>query len=359
MVVIWGHGEGYIGKPEVQQTNATLFPTPAAPRNSLFLEENDLSLNFSYQIPQSTFPAEKIFGGVALDYADLEYLDIPAISETLEEVKLLTLEDEKNIDLLAFDACLMQSLEVAFELKDSVEFLVGSDQIQNYLGMPYKMLLSRINNKILTPYEFAKEIPAIVEESFGKTGYQGVVDPEGIRTFTVSSINLAEMEMVLLPALADFSRAMEEYIDEKMIRKLELGFILDKTPSFQGESRDIGIFMGSVLMLLYEEAERNGKYTSGASRLRKAANDVVYSINRSTMSYAYGSMYYSPQDSQNKNYLLGFFKGLSAWIPKSGNTFKLRKAEFEKSNLFKYEFIGSKWQDWMESIYSDNSPFPF
>lgn len=357
MVVIWGHGEGYIGSPDVQQTTSTLFPTPAA-NNSLFLNENDLALNFDYEF-ESAFPAPKNFGGVALDYSELEYLDIPAITETLEEVRLITLEEEKKIDILAFDACLMQGLEVAFDLKDSVEFLVGSDQIQNYLGMPYKMLISRINNKVMTPYEFAKEIPAIVEESFSKGGYQGSVDPEGLRTFTVSSINLNEMELVLLPTLAEFSKAMINYIDEKQIRKLELGFILNKTPSFQGESRDIGIFMGSVLMLLYEEAERNGGYTVAANKLRKAANDVVYSINRSTMAYAYGSMYYNPQDSQNKNYLLGFFKGLSAWIPKSGNTYKLRKAEFEKSNLFDYKYYGTGWQDWLEKIYDDASPFPF
>ena len=357
MVVIWGHGEGYIGSPESQQTTSGLFPSPAT-NNSMFLNENDLALNFNYQF-ESTFPAPKNFGGVALDYSDLEYLDIPAISETLEDIRLFTLEEEKKIDILAFDACLMQSLEVAFDLKDSVEFLVGSDQIQNYLGMPYKMLMSKLNDKITTPYEFAKEIPALVEESFSKGGYQGDIDPEGLRTFTVSSINLEEMELLLLPALSDFSQSMMKYIDEKMIRKLELGFILDKTPSFQGESRDIGIFMGSVLMLLTEEAERNGNWSQASQKLYEASQSVLYAINRSTMSYAYGTMYYSPQDSQNKNYLLGFFKGLSAWIPKSGNTYKIRKAEFEKSSLFDYEFQGIQWQGWLEKIYDDASPFPF
>jgi hypothetical protein len=284
---------------------------------------------------------------------------MPAITNILEEVRILTFEGEKKIDILAFDACLMQGLEIAFDLKDNVDFLVGSDQIQNYLGMPYKMLMSRINHKILSPYELAKEIPPIVEESFSKRGYQGKIDPEGLRTFTVSSINLKEMEHVLLPSLANFSKAMINYIDENLIRKLELGFILHKTPSFQGESRDIGVFMGAILMLLHEEAERNGRFTSAANQLRKAANKVVDSINRSTISYAYGSMYYDYQDSQNKNYLLGFFKGLSAWIPKSGNTYKLRKNEFEKSMLFDYQYLGTSWQNWLEKIYSDDSPFPF
>ena len=251
MIVIWGHGEGYIGSPDVQQINSNLFPTPAL-NNSLFLNENDLTLNFDYEF-ESTFPGPKKFGGVAFDYSELEYLDIPAITDILEEVRILTFEGEKKIDILAFDACLMQGLEIAFDLKDNVDFLVGSDQIQNYLGMPYKMLMSRINHKILTPYELAKEIPPIVEESFSKRGYQGNIDPEGLRTFTVSSINLKEMEYVLLPSLANFSKAMINYIDENLIRKLELGFILHKTPSFQGESRDIGVFMGAILMLLHEE----------------------------------------------------------------------------------------------------------
>ncbi|MCO4795607.1 MAG: hypothetical protein KC493_17950 [Bacteriovoracaceae bacterium] len=357
MVVIWGHGEGYIGKKTSPDSTADLFPTPAE-SNSLFLSEGDLSLNFDYDIPQSTFPSPKPFGGVALDYSELEYLDLPTISKILGEVRDEVLEGEK-LDLLAFDACLMQSLEVAIEVKDSVEFLVGSDQIQNYLGLPYKMILSKLNSTTLSPYELAGEIPTIVEESFGKTGYQGNVDPEGIRTFTVSSINLTEMEFILLPTLSDFSKAMIDYIDEKPIRKLELGFILEKTPSFQGEGRDLGLFMGSILMLLHEEADRNGLSSRASTRLRRAANDILQGINRATMNYAYGTMYYSRQDSQNKNYLLGFFKGLSVWVPKSSNTYKIRRDEFEQSALFKISHKGVKWQDWLDKIHSDDSPFPF
>lgn len=355
MVVVWGHGEGYIGSnPAANNEPSTLFPVPAE-NNSLFLDEEDLELNFDYDIPLSTFPVAKPFGGVALDYSELEYLDIPVIAKSLKRIKEEILEG-KNIDMLTFDACLMQSLEVAMEVRDSVEFLVGSDQIQNYLGLPYKMLFSRINKVKPTPYELAREIPDIVTKSFSKGGYQGNVDPEGLRTFTVSSLNLQEMDLVLVPSLFDFSKAVVDYLDEKPFRKLELGFILQKTPSFQGEGRDLGILMGSILMLIHGEAEKEG-LSPKAQRLREASEDVFYAIGRVAMNYAYGTMYYQPQDSQNKNYLLGFFKGLSAWVPKSPNTYKARKSEFSESALFKIESGGVSWDDWLNKVYSNSLPF--
>lgn len=51
----------------------------------------------------------------------------------------------KKTDLLIFDACLMQSVEVIYEIKDYVSFVVGSEGIVPYSGFPYNRILSFID----------------------------------------------------------------------------------------------------------------------------------------------------------------------------------------------------------------------
>ncbi|MDI6700617.1 MAG: clostripain-related cysteine peptidase [bacterium] len=51
----------------------------------------------------------------------------------------------KKTDLLVFDACLMQCLEVSYELKDYVSYIVGSEGIVPYNGFPYDRILTVVD----------------------------------------------------------------------------------------------------------------------------------------------------------------------------------------------------------------------
>ena len=51
------------------------------------------------------------------------------------------LKDAGKVDVLAFDACLMQMGEVAFEVKDKTDIIVGSEEVVPGLGYPYSIFL--------------------------------------------------------------------------------------------------------------------------------------------------------------------------------------------------------------------------
>ena len=51
------------------------------------------------------------------------------------------LKDSGKVDILAFDACLMQMSEVAFEVKDKTDVIVGSEEIIPGFGYPYSLFL--------------------------------------------------------------------------------------------------------------------------------------------------------------------------------------------------------------------------
>lgn len=50
-------------------------------------------------------------------------------------------------DILLFDACKMQTAEVAYEVKDFVRFIVASEDSVPYLGMPYEKILKTTDGK--------------------------------------------------------------------------------------------------------------------------------------------------------------------------------------------------------------------
>lgn len=353
MLVIWGHGEGFIGKQiytknlnkvlvlDQEEEDQIEYHSPYLNPEMLELK----SLDFA-KLP-SHFPVNKSFGGVAFDYSDLTYLDIPSLANIIKEARENHL-DGRKIDLLAFDACLMQSYEVAMTLKSEIEFLTGSVQIQNYLGLPYRYILDELNDKSpgqknKTPYQLAKIIPNLVEKSFQKNAYQGKMVLKEAQTFTVSSLSLHEMYHQLYPALLNLKNTLNIYIKEKPLREMELLLILSKSPTFRGENRDLGIFLGVLKKLLYQEKLIDGYESKEMFNLNQALDRSYSALEKSMMAYSFGELYINPELSfanENNQYLLGYFKGLSFWLPAKKDLYLNRKKEYQNFPLL---FLPSIW----------------
>lgn len=74
-------------------------------------------------------------------YNDLHgtFLDNPGLSTACTQIKN---KIGKNIDYLGTDACLMAMLEIAYQVKDSVNYLVASQEVEPGYGWPYASILS-------------------------------------------------------------------------------------------------------------------------------------------------------------------------------------------------------------------------
>ncbi|MBN1677455.1 MAG: hypothetical protein JW880_02850 [Candidatus Thermoplasmatota archaeon] len=84
-------------------------------------------------------------------------MSIDGLAEALNAVK----KDNKGkgIDLLAFDACHMNTLEVAYELRDAVSYVVASQSMVPYDGLPYEMFLNElVAEPDMAPAELASRI---------------------------------------------------------------------------------------------------------------------------------------------------------------------------------------------------------
>jgi len=93
--------------------------------------------------------------GISFDDETGNYIRTPQIG--------LILKEAGKVDILAFDACLMNMAEVAFEVKDEAQVIVGSEETVPGLGYPYDMFLGAMAQR---PDFGAKETGTVMVEAF-------------------------------------------------------------------------------------------------------------------------------------------------------------------------------------------------
>ena len=170
-------------------------------------------LNWSFQ----NYPAERYFlilwnhgsgwweeerkkKGIAYDDSQNDYLDNMELTNVLNAFQEKT---GKKLDILGMDACLMTMVEVAHQLKDNVQFFVGSEIEEPFDGWPYSTVL-----KYLIKYPnastavLAGQIPPLYAKSYANTD----------EDITQSAINLAKIDLVT-SKLNDLAKALLDHPD--------------------------------------------------------------------------------------------------------------------------------------------------
>ena len=121
--------------------------------------------------------------------------------DTLELEKVLAKAKQvlgQELDLLGMDACLMSNLEVAFQVRPYVKFLVASEESEPNDGWPYESILRRlVEVPDLSSQQVAENIVQDYIRSYVDRGYQGDV------TQTALDLNRVEELTGPLDTLAD------------------------------------------------------------------------------------------------------------------------------------------------------------
>jgi hypothetical protein len=137
-----------------------------------------------------TDAAEGGVRGIAYDDAARDFLDNRELARVLKEVSTAA---GRKIDLLGFDACLMNMVEIAYELKDSVEVIVGSEEVEPGNGWPYDLDLAVLaESPAASAREVAPKLVANYVESYRGSG----------ESVTQSAVDVAQVEGVAKAASA-------------------------------------------------------------------------------------------------------------------------------------------------------------
>lgn len=138
--------------------------------------------------------------GISFDYETGSHINTPDLGKALKEIG--------RVDVLAFDACLMQMAEVAYELKDSAEFITASEEVEAVYGYPYDRLLGALAGHVsMGPEELARAVVKVYGEDYAARG----------ETYTHSYIKTAAMAGLRERADA-FAKAVMAAGEKKVVK---------------------------------------------------------------------------------------------------------------------------------------------
>lgn len=100
-----------------------------------------------------------------------------------------------KLDILGFDACLMQMMEVAYEMKNEAFYMVGSEQTEPGDGWPYNYILLDLRS---SPGMSPAQLASVIVNRYGES-YSGAE--------TQAAVDLSKMS-ALASSLSSFASAM-------------------------------------------------------------------------------------------------------------------------------------------------------
>ena len=186
MLVLSNHGSGFYVPPEMvsrQSGRQRRFAhTARAVRRSLFHTTREWLL------------APEPHRGIAYDDGSGDCLDNRELKQVVADAHRIL---GHPVDVLGMDACLMTMLEVAYQLRDHVRILVGSEEVEPGDGWPYAAVFGDLTARpAMTPSELATTIVHRYAEY-----YDGGPDA------TQSAIDLAKLDD-LVRAVDALARAL-------------------------------------------------------------------------------------------------------------------------------------------------------
>ena len=117
---------------------------------------------------------------VCYDFSTGNFLTDADLRHALEFTRK-QLRGGKKIDIVAFDACLMADIEIAYTLEPSTDYMVASQEVVPGSGFGYDKALSRVSRQRMSSRELAKEFVYAYERE-----YKGRFD-----SYTMAAVDLS------------------------------------------------------------------------------------------------------------------------------------------------------------------------
>ena len=285
---------------------------------------------------QMANPADK---GISFDDETNNYIRTKQIGQILK--------DTGKVDVLAFDACMMQMGEVAFEVKDRTSVIVGSEEVVPGLGFPYSLFLDYLTKN---PKIGAETLGSAMVESF-KAFYDymnSTISAEGrpelpVQLSAIRSAKLGELGV----KVSEFAALAKGVTDLEALKSARAGVLrydvigagsdILKTFSFYGDLHDyVGLVAGPL------------RETGGDAELKMKAADLQAFIDAqlviNTKSAGKDRLGRDMADSH----------GISVYLPPAET--RIRQERLEGVFEGKYEDFefdkATKWHDFVTYLYS-------
>ncbi len=188
-LILWNHGGGW------EPSEIDKVAREVGTRNYSLREATERSSSPLGKLFFRT-TIEKIFSrptaqerAILCDDGSGHSLDTVELGKALSQAKKII---GKPLDLLGMDACLMSNLEVAYQARPYVKYIVASEESEPNQGWPYTPVLQKlVDAPTLAPADFASHIVAAYIKSYVDMKYKDPV--------TQSAFDLSRMSAVTEP----------------------------------------------------------------------------------------------------------------------------------------------------------------
>lgn len=134
---------------------------------------------------------------------DISYDDNTGNQITTEQLGLAMSEIKqyigRNVDIYGSDACLMQMFEVVTEMKNSVNYFVGSEELEPGEGWPYETFMKKWTS---APQSTPAEVSVLLSKEY-LAAYNGGV--YGKANVTFSALDVSKLDAVINSSTSLFS----------------------------------------------------------------------------------------------------------------------------------------------------------
>lgn len=310
-------------------------------------------------------------GGIALDVSRHTVIDTPALRAALAEASTAYLAG-RPFDLYLSDACLMQTIEVAAELAGVARYIGGAEAKLDLLGLPYRLVLPRLNGSAPPPppsprclpedvaCRFAVLVPELVRRGFDpRSGLyaSGDIAAQARDNLTYSVLDARLLAERVVPAMHALGGALLAYLREapyQQDRTMALrDLLLPHRPSavrprfvyaFAGGGRDIGSLLVLLRARLTSAADRS---TPAAASLLRAVDEAEAALRSTVVARVLGPRY----DDRAYAGMLG----VSVWLPIDAEDYKANGGWFAASRFYRApkgaSDATSPWSAWLQALF--------
>lgn len=166
-LVIWNHGTGW-KEDDIYKlmSDAGLLVS----QTSLVSSRQEQAVNTLMQEAQEPQGVKALFKpsletilarGIAYDDTARDFLDNAQLKQAIGCSLAITGVD--RFDLLGFDACLMNMVEVVYQVRDAAKMIVGSQEVEPAAGWPYDRILTALKAR---PRMGADELAAVIVDRY-------------------------------------------------------------------------------------------------------------------------------------------------------------------------------------------------
>lgn len=139
--------------------------------------------------------------GIGFDDSARDFLDSAELKSAMEDARAAL---GRPLDILAFDACLMNMIEVVYQLRGTSEVIIGSEEVEPDSGWPYHLVLRAID---ASPEMRTEECAKAIVQRFMR-GYRSErVTQSALRTNCADDVRLA-IDQLCDTIIAEWSDAL-------------------------------------------------------------------------------------------------------------------------------------------------------